>query len=134
MKITADTNVLARFLVRDDERQAQAAAEALRAAEVVAISTACLCELAWVLGRAYRFSREQIADAFDALLEMENVSVDQSAAAAGLGLLKSGGDFADGAIAHGGLWLGGETFVSFDRRAVQLIARQGQGVQLLTGS
>ena len=134
MKITADTNVLARFLVRDDERQAQAAAEALRAADIVAISTACLCELAWVLGRAYGFRRAQIADAFEALLEMENVSVDQATAAAGLDLLKSGGDFADGAIAHDGLWLGGEIFVSFDRRAVQLIARQGQDARLLDGS
>jgi predicted nucleic-acid-binding protein len=50
---------------------------------------------------------------------------------AGLAVLKEGGDFADGAIAYEGNWLGGEIFVSFDNRAVSLIAKQGQKTQLL---
>jgi predicted nucleic-acid-binding protein len=37
-------------------------------------------------------------------------------------VLKAGGDFADGAIAWEGRWLGGETFVSFDKKAVAKIA------------
>ena len=40
-------------------------------------------------------------------------------------------DFADGLIAYEGNWLGGDTFVSFDKRAVSLIARQGQQAKLL---
>ena len=51
---------------------------------------------------------------------------------AGLAILNEGGDFADGLIAHEGRWLGGETFVSFDKRAVALIAKQGQQTKLLT--
>ena len=43
----------------------------------------------------------------------------------------SGGDFADGLIAYEGRWLGGETFVSFDEKAVSLIVRQGQQTKLL---
>ncbi len=31
----------------------------------------------------------------------------------------AGGDFADGVIAYEGRWLGGETFVSFDRKAAR---------------
>ena len=51
---------------------------------------------------------------------------------AGLAVLNEGGDFADGLIAYEGTWLGGETFVSFDKKAVSLIARQGQQAKLLT--
>jgi predicted nucleic-acid-binding protein len=57
---------------------------------------------------------------------MDRPSVD-----AGLAVLKAGGDFADGVIAHGGNWLGGETFVSFDKKAISLIARQGFQAKLL---
>jgi predicted nucleic-acid-binding protein len=38
---------------------------------------------------------------------------------------------ADGVIAHGGNWLGGETFVSFDKKAVSVSARQGLQAKLL---
>lgn len=46
-------------------------------------------------------------------------------------MLEAGGDFADGAIAYEGRWLGGETFVSFDRKAVSLLMAQGQSARLL---
>ena len=48
----------------------------------------------------------------------------------GLAFLKAGGDFADGLIAYEGSWLGGDTFVSFDKKAVALVARQGQQARL----
>jgi len=50
---------------------------------------------------------------------------------AGLALLKAGGDFADGVMAYEGTWLGGETFISFDKQAVELLAEQGLATQLL---
>ncbi len=46
-------------------------------------------------------------------------------------LVAAGGDFADGVIAHQGQWLGGDTFVSFDRQAVVLLRQQGVATQLL---
>jgi predicted nucleic-acid-binding protein len=50
----------------------------------------------------------------------------------GLALLEAGGDFADGIMAHEGKWLGGETFVSFDKTAVALLSLQGEATQLLS--
>jgi transposase len=50
---------------------------------------------------------------------------------AGLSVLEAGGDFADGVIAYEGSWLGGETFVSFDKKAVVLLIKQGQSARLL---
>jgi predicted nucleic-acid-binding protein len=48
-----------------------------------------------------------------------------------LSILAAGGDFADGVIAYEGNWLGGETFVSFDKNAVSLLTAQGQPARLL---
>jgi len=50
---------------------------------------------------------------------------------AGLAVLDKGGDFADGAIAYEGRWLGGEEFVSFDKEAVSLLQSQGRKARLL---
>jgi predicted nucleic-acid-binding protein len=50
---------------------------------------------------------------------------------AGLALLEAGGDFVDGVIAFDGAWLGAEVFVSFDKRAVSLLTKQGQAAGLL---
>jgi predicted nucleic-acid-binding protein len=49
-----------------------------------------------------------------------------------LAVLAVGGDFADGVIAYEGNWLGGETFVSFDKKAVTLLSELGENTQLLS--
>ena len=131
MKITVDTNILVRAVVRDDEKQAEAAATLLKEAEVIAVSLPCLCEFVWVLRRVYSFGRDDISAAIEALLDAGNVAANRPAVDAGLAILKAGGDFADGLIAYEGNWLGGETFVSFDKKAVSLIAEQGKQAKLL---
>ncbi|MCU1248520.1 MAG: hypothetical protein JWQ49_1549 [Edaphobacter sp.] len=132
MKITPDTNILIRAVVRDDVKQAQAATKLLKEAELIAVSLPCLCEFVWVLRRVYNFGLGDISAALNALLDASNVAVNRPAVDAGLAILNAGGDFADGLIAHEGNWLGAETFVSFDKRAVSLITKQGQQAKLLT--
>jgi predicted nucleic-acid-binding protein len=131
MKVTVDTNVLVRAVVRDDKRQADAAAKLLRSADLVAVAVSSLCELVWVLRRAYGFSAIETAAAIRALIGAGNVAVDRPTVAAGLSMLEAGGDFADGAIAYEGRWLGAEMFVSFDRKAVEMLRKKGQSVRLL---
>jgi predicted nucleic-acid-binding protein len=58
--------------------------------------------------------------------------INRPATEAGLALLDAGGDFADGVIAYEGNWLGADTFVSFDKKAVKLIEAQGRSAQLLS--
>jgi len=132
MNITVDTNILVRVVVRDDEKQARAAAKILKEAELIAVSLPCLCEVVWVLRRLYNFGQQDISAALEALLNASNVAVNRPAVDAGLAVLNEGGDFADGLIAYEGNWLGGEIFVSFDKKAVALIAKQGQQAKLLT--
>ena len=131
MKITADTNLLVRVLVQDDPEQARAAMDMLRRAELVAVPLPVLCELVWVLRRVYGFAAADCVAAIEALLAARVVVTDRQAAKAGLRLLAAGGVFADAVIAFSGRRLGGERFVSFDRRAVQLLADLGEPAELL---
>ena len=131
MRITADTNILVRAVVADDKKQAQAAAKLLKEAELIAVTLPCLCEFVWVLRRVYQFEQENISNALEALLSADNVAVNRAAVDAGLSVLKAGGHFADGLIAYEGDWLGGDTFVSFDKRAVSLLSHQGKQAMLL---
>ncbi len=131
MRITADTNVLLRAVLGDDAKQQRVAVETLERAELVAISAQSLCEFVWVLDRAYETARADIAAAIERLLDMRNLAVDRPAVEAGLSMLRAGGDFADGVVAHEGNWLGGETFVSFDKKAVALLGKQGQPARVL---
>jgi len=125
MKITPDTNVLVRVLVGDHAEQGKAAEAVLRKADVVAISVSALCELAWILSRGYKSSSENIAASIRHFISASNVVVNRPLAKAGLAFLEAGGDFADGVIAHEGSWLGADTFVSFDKKAVKLVEASG---------
>jgi predicted nucleic-acid-binding protein len=131
VKITVDTNVLVRAAVRDDPAQARIATKVLTDADVIAIALPTLCEFVWVLHSVYGFKTADAATAIRALLATANVAMNRPAVEAGLCLLEAGGDFADGVIAYEGNWLGGETFVSFDKQAVKLLAAQGQPSRLL---
>ena len=131
MRVAVDTNVLVRAVVRDDAAQARVATKVLTDAELIAVALPCLCELVWVLLRVYAFQAEDAATAIRALMATGNVAMNRPAVEAGLLVLETGGDFADGVIAYEGAWLGGDTFVSFDKRAIALLKAQGQSTRLL---
>jgi len=131
MRITADTNVLVRAITGDDERQSRVAQAELADADVVAVALPALCELVWVLAQGYKIPPSEIGMAIRQLMNSANVVANRPAAEAGLVLLDAGGDFADGVIAYEGRWLGADTFVSFDKRAVKLMESQGESVRLL---
>ncbi len=132
MKVTADTNVLIRAAVQDDLHQARRAAKILAEAEIVAVPVPVLCEFVWVLRRGYKKSESDVSDAIRRLMRSSNVVMNRTAVEAGLSVLEAGGDFADGAIAHEGEWLGAEEFVSFDCKAVSLLQQQGSRARLLS--
>lgn len=132
MKITADTNVLVRAIVGDDERQSKIAQTELAKADVVALALPALCELVWVLSRGYKIPPAEVAEAIRRLMNGVNVTVNRPAAEAGLIVLDAGGDFADGVIAYEGNWLGAEIFASFDKAAVRLMEAKGEPVRLLS--
>lgn len=131
MKIIADTNLLVRLAIDDDPIQRRVAAGIVREAEAVIVGLHALCEMVWVLRARYRFSKAQIVLAIENLCGVENVIVDKAALEAGLEAMRSGADFADAAIAYEGRMAGGEVFVSFDKKAVAAVAKQGMKAELL---
>lgn len=131
MRVTVDTTVLVRAVVQDDPVQAKQAVNVLHDASLIAVTLSALCEFVWVLRKVYGFQVLDVAQAVRALAATANVEMNRPAVAAGLLMLEAGGDFADGVIAHEGRWLGGEVFVSFDKKAVARLAAQGQSARLL---
>ena len=131
MKVAVDTNVLVRAVMRDDPRQAAVATQVLSDAALIAVALPCLCEFVWVILRVYALQPADAAAAIRALLAAGNVEVNRPAVEAGMRVLEAGGDFADGVIAYEGRWLGGETFLSFDKKAVALLDRLGESARLL---
>jgi predicted nucleic-acid-binding protein len=129
VKITADTNVLVRVLVEDDPRQSKAAQTALRKADV--ISTSALCEVAWVLSQGYKIHPTDIAESLRRLLNGAVVAnrPRYRCRPRDAGRWRR---FHRRRYCLRGSWLGAETFVSFDKRAVKLLQAQGKAARLLS--
>lgn len=111
--------------------QAVAAQKALLSATLGVVSPIVLCELYWVLSRAYKVSDADIKTAIRGLVVAANVRTDALAVDAGLMFMNNGGDFADGVLWHLGTALGGKTFVSFDKKAANILKAQKASVKLM---
>lgn len=131
MKIIPDTNVLLRAALLDDPGQSPQAKQLLEESEQVIVSRHALCEFVWVLSCSYKLPQAEIAKAMSKLLNSRNVIADDAAIDGGFRAMEAGADFADGLINYEGRWLGGETFVSFDKKAVAMVAQQGMKARLL---
>src|SRR5438552_15992801 len=95
-----DTNVLVRFLVRDDEAQFQKARGVISrgaGAENVFVSLVVLVESEWVLRSRYRLRKTQIMGAISGLLDAADVAFEDEAAVeeAVFAWEESTADFAD---------------------------------------
>jgi predicted nucleic-acid-binding protein len=123
--LIADTNVLIRAFVEDDIKQSKLAKATLQGQQVAVPATA-LCELVWVLRRQYKIPASEITLFLRGLLETANIYLDRGSVSAGLLMMEAGGDFADGVIDYEGRVLGGDSFISFDKRAVRLLGDRAQ--------
>lgn len=118
--IAVDTNVLVRFLVADDEVQAAAAAAAFEAAARrrigVFVSQIVVCELVWVLTRAYGHDRSEIASVLEQLLRTGALEVEgRDEVVRSAGAFAAGkGDFADYLIRENARSAGCESVMTFD--------------------
>ena len=115
-----DTNVVVRFLVGDDKRQAARARAAIEAGDIF-VATTVLLESEWVLRSGYGFAPVQIAGALRGFAGLPGVAVEEPALLAeALHRLAEGMDFADA------LHLGGAehctAFLTFDRGLVKAAA------------
>jgi predicted nucleic-acid-binding protein len=123
--VAVDTNVLVRYLTWDDLPQARAAARVIESGETIAISTIVLCELVWVLRRAYRLSAAEIADTVQEIIESRNVAIARPAAETALLMLRRGGDFADGIVQYEADRVRCRHIATFDWKFAELLGDAG---------
>jgi predicted nucleic-acid-binding protein len=110
--IAIDTNVVVRFLTRDDPVQAARARALIETGSVLVLQTVIL-ETAWVLRTKYRFDRAAIATGLRQLLGLPGVAVeDPGTVAQALDLHDQGFDFAD--ALHLASSRRAEAFATFD--------------------
>jgi predicted nucleic-acid-binding protein len=124
--IAVDTNILVRFLVRDDERQAEAALKRIKEAEVrrerLKIPLLVVLETIWVLESAYDKTRSEIQDAIRDMRQMPVFDFESDRVIEGL--LNDGpkykADLADIMIARSAEAIGCNTGITFDKAAAKL--------------
>jgi predicted nucleic-acid-binding protein len=116
-----DTNVLVRYLVRDDPEQTARATELIEEGadrgERFFVASVVLCELVWVLDRAYGYERAEIAISIEGVLQTRSFFfADKDILWQSLADYRKGkGGFADYLIGRLGERAGCERTLSFDR-------------------
>jgi predicted nucleic-acid-binding protein len=115
--IGIDTNVLVRYVLRDDPTQATRADRELERDERFLIDGVVLCELVWVLEAGYALSRAAIASTLDRVLSTAQFEVEgRDLALAALADFKgSSADFSDCLIGRRNRAVGAAHTVTFDR-------------------
>ena len=117
--IGLDTNVLVRYIMQDDPKQSLKASkfiESLGEPDRGYIGLVTVVELVWVLSACYDLTREQIAQALDALLRTKHFVVEHAdQVVRALRVYKaSKADFADCLIERSAAQAGCEKTVTFD--------------------
>ncbi len=123
--IAIDTNVLVRYLVRDDTEQAEAARALL--VELSSERPGFICrevilEVVWVLERAYRLPRDEIAAVLDELIATEGLVVEAAdeVAQAAVTYRQGGADFSDLMILAAAKRARAQPLYTFDRTFARL--------------
>ena len=121
--IGLDSNVLVRYLTQDDPVQSKKADQlvdkALQSGERLYLNHVVLCEVNWVLARAYGYGEAELADTLEKILsaaqfEFEDKNCLWQALAA---FRASGADFADCVIGVKNTSAGCTATLTFDKRA-----------------
>lgn len=120
-----DANVLARFLMNDDEQQAQQVYQVFKAAEAARerfyVSLLVVIELIWVLDSCFKLSRLEVLEALQDLmllpiLDLEGSNVLQSFI---IEAATFNADLSDLLIAHQARHQGCTEVYTFDRKALR---------------
>ena len=123
--IALDTNVLIRYLTRDNPEQAEAARALLQGLTTNGPGFICrevVIEVVWVLERSYRFRRERIANIVVELVATDTLVIedDNDVAQADAAYREGSADFSDLMILAAANRVGAQPLYTFDRRFARL--------------
>lgn len=128
--IAIDTNIVVRFLTRDDEAQYQKAYKVFAASESIFIPKTVILETEWVLRFSYKFSSERIVFALSNLLGLENIiSENKELIIIALQWHEQGMDFAD--ALHLSFSLHTQNFLSFDKQMIKKATSLNVGIDVI---
>ena len=116
-----DTNVLVRYLVRDDQLQFEKARRLIKR-EPVLVSLLVMLETEWVLRSRHEFSKAEILSTFSTLLDVADLAFEDepSVEQALYSWKDSVADFSDCLIEARNLRLGCQATATFDGKALKL--------------
>ena len=122
--IGLDTNVLVRYIMQDDVKQAALASELIEALTVDEpgfIPIIVVIELVWVLSSSFELERSQVVQALEVLLQTKEIQVENAEVVWRAVRLyrSSAADFADCLIERSAAAAGCARTLSFDRGAVK---------------
>lgn len=113
-----DTNVLLRYLLKDDEWQyAIAEPYFISKQHQLYLPIHSLCEVVWLMKNKLKVPRQVIIDILLDLTSSSNVSTEQQSFEQGITFLKNGGDFADGVIANATQYIKNSILLTFDKNS-----------------
>lgn len=123
--IGLDTNVIVRYVMQDDPKQAQKASKLIESLtpEVPGfVPLVALVELVWVLTSCYDLTRGQVAQALDALLRAKEIVLERAeqVTQALRTFSTNGADFADCLIERTAATAGCGKTMTFDTGAAKL--------------
>ena len=101
--IAVDTNVLLRYLLRDDEAQAERAWRLIHGSTIVLVTDVVLAETIWTsMGRKYRAGKSDVIRVIEGLLNEPNIRFedDQVVWRALQSYRDTGADFSDALIVY----------------------------------
>ena len=112
-----DTNVLLRYLLRDEPTQAARATRDLERNERFLIGSVVLCELVWVLDSGYGLSRPEIGTTLERILATAQFEIEDKDLALGAldDFRHSRADFSDCLVGRRNRAAGAAETVTFDR-------------------
>ncbi len=122
--IALDTNVLVRYIIRDDKaqtRKASLAIDGLTTDAPAFISCIVLCEINWVLKTAYKVAKPDCIDALGRILSVAVFDIENlGACLAALKLYEAGqADFSDYLLQKIAQQEGYMTVLTFDKKALK---------------
>jgi predicted nucleic-acid-binding protein len=123
-----DTNVLARYYIRDDGdaqalRQRAAARRLMESGQPLMVCKTVLLELEWVMRGYYEFSSRETSQAMNHLLSLPHISIeDRESVVHALSHCDAGLDFAD--AMHHASYRSCESIASFDEKKFARRARR----------
>lgn len=119
--ISLDTNILVRFLAKDDEAQLRKVHALIgRKDTTFFVCDLVLVETQWVLRSIYEWTCAEVADAFSRLTSIHNLEFENEARLrVAINALQEGADLADELIVKTSSEHGAECFATFDKAIIR---------------